>query len=126
MSALRLNARSAALRPSPTLAVGAEAKARKARGEDIISFASGEPDFDTPAFIKTAATEALRQGFTKYTATAGIPELRLAIAETVSRAQKLEFRPEEVIVSSGCKQSLFNLFEATLSAGDEVLSLIHI
>jgi aspartate aminotransferase len=121
VNALRLNARAAALRPSATLAIGAEAKARKARGEDIISFASGEPDFDTPAFIKAAAVEALRQGFTKYTATAGILELRRAIAETVSRAQKLEFRAEEAIVSCGAKQSLFNLFEATLSAGDEVL-----
>jgi aspartate aminotransferase len=116
-----LNARAAALRPSATLAIGAEAKARKARGQDIVSFASGEPDFDTPAFIKAAAIEALQQGFTKYTATAGIPELRKAIADTVSRAQKLEFRPEEVVVSCGAKQSLFNFFEAILSPGDEVL-----
>jgi len=121
MTALRLNARTAALRPSATLAIGAEAKARKARGEDIVNFGAGEPDFDTPQFIKDAAAEALRQGFTKYTATAGIPELRRAIADTVSRAQKQKFGPEEVIVSCGAKQSLFNLFEAVLGAGDEVL-----
>jgi aspartate aminotransferase len=116
-----LNARTAALRPSITLAIGAEAKARKARGEDIVSFATGEPDFDTPVFIKSATMEALRQGFTKYTATAGIPELRRAIAESVSRGQRLDFRADEVIVSCGAKQSLCNLFEATLAPGDEVI-----
>jgi aspartate aminotransferase len=121
MNALRLNARTAALRPSTTLAIGAEAKARKARGEDIVNFGAGEPDFDTPEFIKAAAVEALRQGFTKYTSTAGIPELRRAIADTVSRAQRLEFPAGEVIVSCGGKQSLFNVFEAILSPGDEVV-----
>jgi aspartate aminotransferase len=120
-SPLQLNARTAALRPSATLAIGAEAQARKARGEDIINFGVGEPDFDTPEFIKAAAIEGLRQGYTKYTSTAGIPELRRAIADSVSRAHNLEFRPEEVIVSCGAKQSLFNLFQAILSPGAEVL-----
>ncbi len=121
MNPLQPNARTAALRSSPTLAIGAEAKVRKARGEDIVNFGVGEPDFDTPAFIKAAAIAALQEGFTKYTATAGMPELRRAIAETVSRTQGLAFRAEETIVTCGAKQALFNLFEAVLNPGDEVL-----
>lgn len=109
------------IRPSPTLALNAKAKALLARGVDVVSFAAGEPDFDTPQFIKDAAMVALRDGFTKYTATGGIPELKTAICEKLKRENRLQFSPENVLVSVGAKHSLYNLFQALLSEGDEVI-----
>ncbi len=118
---MRLSIRAQHLKPAATLAIGAEAKARKARGEDILSFSAGEPDFDTPEFIKQAAIDALHRGQTKYTATAGIPELREAIAAHVQRERGLTYDASQVLVSCGAKQSLFNLCEALLDPGDEAI-----
>ncbi len=118
---MRISERARAIRPSPTLAIAAEAKARTARGEDIVGFGAGEPDFDTPEYVKRAAIRALEEGFTKYTPTAGILELRQAICEKLRAENRLDVSPEEVIVSCGAKQSLYNLFQALLDPGDEVV-----
>ncbi len=118
---MKLAARLEAIKPSPTLALNAKAKALAAKGEDVVSFAAGEPDFDTPEVIKAAAITAIREGFTKYTATPGIPELRKAIADKLKKDNGLEYSPEQVIVSAGAKHSLYNIFQALLSEGDEVV-----
>ncbi|HYO52554.1 pyridoxal phosphate-dependent aminotransferase [Archangium sp.] len=112
-----------AIKPSPTLALNAKAKALVAQGVDVVSLAAGEPDFDTPEFIKQAAIEALRQGFTKYTPTAGIPELREAIRAKLERENHLSFEPDQVLVSVGAKQAIYNAFQALLNEGDEVIIL---
>ncbi|MFZ5468455.1 MAG: pyridoxal phosphate-dependent aminotransferase [Myxococcota bacterium] len=118
---MNLARRLKAIKPSATLALNAKAKALAAQGVDVVSFAAGEPDFDTPEHIKEAAISALRAGFTKYTATAGIPELRAAIAQKLQRDNRLSFAPEQILVSCGAKHSLFNLFQALLDEGDEVV-----
>ena len=118
---MKLSRRLDPITPSPTLALNAKAKALAAQGVDIVGFAAGEPDFDTPDFIKQAAVKALEQGFTKYTATAGIPELRKAISEKLSKENGLSFTPEQILVSCGAKHSLYNVFQALLNEGDEVI-----
>jgi aspartate aminotransferase len=118
---MQLAKRVKAIKPSPTLALNAKAKALAAKGVDVVSFAAGEPDFDTPKFIKDAAIAALNAGFTKYTATGGIPELKAAIAKKLVRDNKLEYTAEQILVSDGAKHSLYNLFQALLSPGDEVI-----
>jgi aspartate aminotransferase len=107
--------------PSPTLAVDAKAKALMAAGEDVCSFAAGEPDFDTPQHIKDACAAALQSGKTKYVATNGIEELRKAIAETYGAAYGLQVAPTQVIVSPGGKFSCYLAIVATCSPGDEVI-----
>ncbi len=109
------------IQPSPTLAISARAKAMRARGEDVLSFDVGEPDFDTPDHIKAAAIEALEQGDTKYTAAAGTPVLRQAIADKLQRENRLSYSPEQIVVSCGGKHSLYNIFQSILNAGDEVI-----
>jgi aspartate aminotransferase len=111
----------ASLSPSLTLAIDAKAKALKAAGEDIVGFGAGEPDFDTPQHIKDAATKALAAGFTKYTPTSGIPELREAIAEKFKRENGLTYKPSQIIVSCGGKHSCYNVILSTCEAGDEVI-----
>ncbi|HEY8208972.1 MAG TPA: pyridoxal phosphate-dependent aminotransferase [Myxococcaceae bacterium] len=118
---MKLADRVQSVKPSPTLTLNAKAKALAASGVDVVGFAAGEPDFDTPEYVKEAAIEALRQGFTKYTATAGIPELRAAICEKLKKDNAMSFTPEQVLVSAGAKHSLYNLFQALLSPGDEVV-----
>jgi len=117
----RISPRVAAISESATLAVTAKAKAMKAAGEDVIAFAAGEPDFDTPDFIKDAAIEALKAGKTGYALVPGIPELRRAICEKLKRQNGLDYDPSEIIVSAGAKQSLFNAVLTLVSDGDEVL-----
>ncbi len=107
--------------PSLTLAIDAKAKSLRASGIDVCSFAAGEPDFDTPNHIKEAAKLALDQGKTKYTAAAGIIELRQAIASKLLRDNQLTYAPEQVICTNGGKHSLYNLMMALLNAGDEVI-----
>lgn len=119
--AIQLAKRLAAVKPSATLALNAKAKQLIAEGKDIINLAVGEPDFNTPEFIKEAAIEALAQNFTRYTQTGGILELRQAICQKLQRDNQLDYKPEQVIVSTGLKQSLFNLMLATLNPGDEVI-----
>ena len=118
---LTLAERSRLIAPSATLAMAAEARRLKADGIDVLDFALGEPDFDTPANIQEAAWRAIRGGKTHYTPPAGIPELRQAIAEHYSRTLGLPTRPEQVVVSNGAKQALHNALMAVCGPGDEVI-----
>jgi len=118
---LRLASRLELVKPSITLAVTTRAAQLRAQGVDVISFGAGEPDFDTPTHIKDAAKAALDKGMTKYTAIAGTPELRNAIVAEMKKAHDLTVAPDQVIVSCGAKHSLYNLFQALLSDGDEVI-----
>jgi len=109
------------LSPSLTIAISQKARELKAEGKDILAFSAGEPDFDTPQKIKDAAIKALDEGFTKYTAVAGIPELLEAIQTKLKNENGLEYATNEIVVSNGAKQSLFNIFAAILDEGDEVI-----
>ncbi len=107
--------------PSLTIAVATKARALKAAGRDIISLSAGEPDFDTPQFVKDAACAAIQRGETKYTDVAGTLALRRAVAEKFRRDSGLDYKPEEIIISTGGKQVIFNAMVATLNAGDEAI-----
>ncbi len=109
------------LTPSLTLAIDSKAKALKAEGVDVCGFGAGEPDMDTPEHIKAACIEALQAGFTKYTPSSGIPELRQAISEKFKKDNALEYKPSQIIVSNGAKQSCFNAIMAVCDPGDEVI-----
>lgn len=109
------------IKPSATLAITAKAKAMKASGIDIISFGAGEPDFDTPENIKEAAHKAIRAGFTKYTAVGGTDELKEAIAARMKEDCRVEYTLNNIIASCGGKHSLYNIFQAVLNPGDEVI-----
>lgn len=104
-----------------TLAITAKAKALKAAGEDIIGLGAGEPDFDTPDHIKQAAIEAINGGQTKYTAVDGTPELKQAVISKFQRDNQLDYEPGQILVSCGGKHSIFNLMQALLNPGDEVI-----
>ncbi len=119
----RLASRVRELKPSATLAINAKAKALRDKGIDIVNLSAGEPDFDTPAHIKAAAIKALEEGFTRYTPVPGIPELREAICARVKKDYHLDYAPEEVVVTCGAKQALFNLAQALFEPGDEVIIL---
>jgi aspartate aminotransferase len=110
-----------AVPPSATLAVTSRAKEMKAQGIDVLGFAAGEPDFDTPEYIKEAAVEALKKGLTKYTPAAGTPDLRKAIAEKLKRENNLNYTFEQVVVNIGAKHSIFMAMQVVLDPGDEVL-----
>jgi aspartate aminotransferase len=118
---LTLSARAQALQPSLTLAIAAKAKALKADGHDICSLSAGEPDFDTPAFIRQAAATALEGGHTRYGPAAGEPALREAIASKLTRENGVNTCSEQVLVTNGGKQALYNLFQVLLGPGDELL-----
>jgi len=118
---IRPSSRAQSVKPSPTLSVTARAAALKAEGRDILSLAAGEPDFDTPEFIKEAAVKALKNGFTKYTAVDGTPGLKKAIVEKFARENRLRYATDEILVSCGCKHSIYNLLQALLNDGDEVI-----
>lgn len=107
--------------PSITLAITAKAKELKANGVDVVSFGAGEPDFNTPANIIEAAKKAMDEGKTKYTATSGITELKKALCDKLKEDNNLEYKPENIIVSTGGKQALANAFLAILNPGDQVL-----
>lgn len=109
------------LQESATIAISTLATTLKTQGRDILSFSAGEPDFDTPEPIKLAAKAALDEGFTKYTQVAGIPELKQAIAKKLQRENSLHYEPKQILVSNGAKQSLFNVFQALIDKGDEVI-----
>ena len=113
--------RAAIIKPSPTLAVTAKAAELKAAGRDIIALSAGEPDFDTPEHIKEAAIKAIRDGKTKYTAVGGMPELKQAVADKFRRENNLDYEPDQVLVSCGAKHSIYNLMQALLNPGDEVI-----
>ena len=111
----------ARIKPSPTIAVTARALELKAEGRDIVGLSAGEPDFDTPAHIRAAAKAAIDAGRTRYTAPEGIPELRRAISAKFARENRLDYAPDQIMVSTGGKQVLFNALLATLNPGDEVV-----
>ena len=117
----KISRRAASLSPSLTLAIDAKAKQMKADGLDVVGFGAGEPDFDTPQHIKDAAAKALADGFTKYTPSSGIPELRQAIADKFNRDNGLTYKPSQIIVSCGGKHSCYNVILATCEEGDEVI-----
>ncbi len=116
-----LNTRIASIPPSASLSVAAKAKQLQAQGRQIHSFAAGEPDFDTPAHIKDAAIKALLKGETKYAPNTGLPALRTAIVEKLARDNGLTYKPEQVMVSNGAKQSIFNIVMALCNPGDEFI-----
>jgi aspartate aminotransferase len=109
------------LSESLTIAISQKARELKAEGKDVLAFSAGEPDFDTPDIIKEAAINALNEGFTKYTAVAGIPELLQAIQTKLKRDNNLDYETNEIIASNGAKQSLFNIFASLLNKDDEVI-----
>lgn len=109
------------VKPSPTLAVAAKAAKMRAEGLDIIGLGTGEPDFDTPNHIKQAAIEAINNGFTKYTPVGGIPDLKQAVVRKFKRDNGLDYSNEQILVSVGGKQSSYNLCQAWLNPGDEVI-----
>lgn len=116
-----VSSRLSKVKPSPTLAVTAKAAELKKQGIDIISLGAGEPDFDTPENIKQAAIKGIQDGATKYTPASGTAELKSAICEKFKRENNLNFDPSQIIVGTGAKQVLYNLFMATLDQGDEVV-----
>jgi len=109
------------IQPSPTLTIDAKAKALRAQGIDVIGFGAGEPDFDTPVTIKDAAKEALDSGFTKYTPVGGTEELKDAIIAKMKRDHNLDYTRDEITVSCGAKHSLYNISQALIQEGDEVI-----
>lgn len=118
---MELSSHAQQLSPSLTLAIDSKAKAMRAEGIDVCGFGAGEPDFDTPEHIKEAAIEALREGFTKYTPSSGLPELRTAISEKFAADNNVDYKPGQVIVSNGAKQSCYNAILACCEPGDEVV-----
>jgi aspartate aminotransferase len=119
--AVKLSNRVQQVKPSPTLAITALAGQLRAEGKDVIGLGAGEPDFDTPEHIKAAAQEAIENGFTKYTPVDGTVSLKAAIIEKFQRDNGLEYAPDQILVSCGGKQSFFNLAQAMINPGDEVI-----
>ena len=109
------------VKPSQTLVITAKAAEMRKKGIDIIGFGAGEPDFDTPDFVKEAAIKALKEGKTKYTPSAGIPELREGIAKRLKEKNGIDYKPSEVIVTPGAKMGLYEIFAVILNPGDEVI-----
>lgn len=109
------------IKPTPTLSLTAKVKELKAKGMDIVGFGAGEPDFDTPDFVKEACIKALREGKTKYTPSAGILPLREALSEKFSKENKIDYKPSEIVITSGAKMALYLTFTIMLDEEDEVL-----
>lgn len=118
---MNLSKKALGVSPSMTLKISAMAKKMKQEGRDVVGFGAGEPDFDTPDYIKNAAKEALDKGLTKYTPASGMPELKAAVAQRFAKKYSLEYAPQDIVVSNGAKHSLFNVFSAILNPGDEVI-----
>jgi len=118
---ISLSSRVGQVKPSATIAMSMKAAELKAQGRDVISLSMGEPDFDTPEHIRAAAIEAINSGKTRYTAVDGTPELKQAIIEKLTRDNKLDYKPDQILVSNGAKQSIYNLLQATIDPGNEVL-----
>lgn len=120
---MELSRKALSIAPSLTLKIDALSKEMKKAGKDVIGFGAGEPDFDTPEYIKAAACEALSKGFTKYTPASGLLDLKRAVVDRYQRKYGLEYAPEQVVISNGGKHSLYNTFQCLLNPGDEVLIL---
>jgi aspartate aminotransferase len=121
MKMSKLAQRTQGIKPSVTLAIAAKAGKLRAEGIDVANFSAGEPDFDTPQHIKEAAIQALHRGMTKYTDDKGIEPLREAIVQKYQREFGLDYRKEDVLVSCGAKHSLYNVLQAVIDPGDEVI-----
>ena len=109
------------MKPSPTLEINARAKQLRADGVDVLSFAAGEPDFATPAHIREAARQAIEDGYTRYTAVAGDPDLRAEVSDQFSKSRGVDVAPEQVIIGCGAKQIIAHFLHAVLDPGDEVI-----
>ena len=109
------------VKPSATITISAKAMELRAQGVDVISLSQGEPDFDTPMHIKDAAIQAINDGKTKYTSVDGTPEIKEAIINKFKRDNNLDYKPENILVSTGAKQTLFNLFQSVLEEGNEAI-----
>jgi aspartate aminotransferase len=120
-ASMKLSARVSAIGPSATLAASEKAAQLRAEGVDVLDLGPGQPDFETPEHIRNAGVRAIREGRTRYTPAAGIPDLREAVADLYTRREGVSYRAEETIVTAGGKQGLFNVFAATLDPGDEVI-----
>ena len=118
---LELSKKALAVKPSSTLAITAKANELKAAGMDVVGFAAGEPDFATPEHICQAAKKAIDDGFTKYTAASGTPELKAALSKKFKEENGIDYAPSQIVISNGGKHSLTNVFEAILNEGDEVI-----
>ncbi|MDL2236533.1 pyridoxal phosphate-dependent aminotransferase [Christensenellaceae bacterium OttesenSCG-928-K19] len=118
---MQLSKKALAISPSLTLKITAVAKEMKAKGLDVAGFGAGEPDFDTPQNIKDAAKKALDMGMTKYTPASGTNELKQAVCDSLKRKQGLIYEPKQIVISNGAKHSLYNIFQAILNPGDEVI-----
>jgi len=118
---MKVSKRAQSVPPSATLAVTNRAKELKAQGKDVVGFGAGEPDFDTPDYIKEAAIKALKEGKTKYTPASGIPELKAAIARKLETENGLKYAPEQIVVNIGGKHSVYEAMQAVLDPGDELL-----
>ncbi|MCF6208600.1 MAG: aminotransferase class I/II-fold pyridoxal phosphate-dependent enzyme, partial [Ghiorsea sp.] len=118
---IQLSNRLSKVKPSATLAITAKAAELRAAGKNIISLSVGEPDFETPKAAREAGIKAIEDGFTRYTAVPGIPELRQEIAAKFKRDNDLDYKPENILVSTGGKQCIYNLLMALINAGDEVI-----
>jgi len=118
---MKISQRAKRVAPSATLAVTNRAKELKAQGIDVVGFGAGEPDFDTPEYIKEAAIKALKEGKTKYTPASGIPELKAAIAKKLETENGLKYTPEQIVVNIGGKHSVYEAMQAVLDPGDELL-----
>ena len=118
---MKVSKRASSVQPSATIAVSARAKELKAQGVDVVSFGAGEPDFDTPDYIKDSAVEAMKAGHTGYTAAVGVIELRAAIADKLQKENGLKYTPEQIIVTIGAKHAVYEAMQAVLDPGDEVI-----
>ncbi|MGE4282896.1 MAG: pyridoxal phosphate-dependent aminotransferase [Clostridia bacterium] len=118
---LELSQKGLSISPSSTLAIDAKFKGMKAKGIDVVGFGAGEPDFDTPQHIKDAAIKAINEGFTKYTAAAGMPQLKEAVCRKFQRDNGLSYSPDQIVISNGAKHSLVNIFTAICNVGDEII-----
>ncbi len=118
---MSITKRAACISPSLTLEITAKAKKMKAEGISVIGFGAGEPDFNTPDYINEAAKKAIDGGFTKYTPSSGMPELKKAVCEKLKKDNGLEYEPSQIIISNGAKHSLFNIMQAIIEEGDEVI-----
>lgn len=118
---MKLSKAVTAISPSATISIAAKAKRMKKEGVDVISFATGEPDFPTPDFIKHEAWNAIQENFTKYTAVNGIEELREAVCEKLEKENNISYSPDQILISNGAKQALFNAFRTVVEEGDQVL-----
>jgi len=121
--ALTLSKKAMAVKPSSTLAITAKAKEMKANGIDVVGFAAGEPDFNTPENVCKEAIDAINNGFTKYTPASGTNELKAAISKKFKEFNKLDYAPDQIVISNGGKHSLTNIFSAIMNPGDEVIIL---